>query len=628
MCGIGGIISKYPDEVTIERLKKMTDIIHYRGPDGDGHWINSSKNVGLGHRRLSIIDLSHEADQPMHYLGRYSIVFNGEIYNYIELKEILLKQGYTFKTSSDTEVLIALYDRDKESCLQLLDGMFAFVIYDDRKKEIFAARDRFGEKPFFYNYEPGKHFIFGSEIKALWAAGIEKKVNNSMLYNYLTFGSLQNRGDLSETFYENIIRFPHAHYLIIDTENLSLKIKEYWKIDPANINYSIKPEQAFQQFNELFYTSVNKRLRSDVAVGSSLSGGLDSSLIVCVIDELLNQHKAERSFTQKTFSARFPGFKRDEGNYMNMVAEATNVEPHFVFPTDENILEDIEKVAFYQEEPFGGASILVQYEVMKLAKRNRVTVLLDGQGADEMLAGYHRYFNIFFRELEIQRKGNLKEEYNAYLKLHNSNPVNIRQKKDFEYYVRRWMPGEMPKIKKIHALINQKIQQPFNKDFFENYSNSLFPVNSSFNNLNEMLYDNTMNGDLQVLLRYADRNSMANSREVRLPFLSHDIAEFLFSLPSTYKIHKGWTKWIMRESFKSILPAPICWRLDKVGYEPPQKKWMEKKVMMEKIMESRETLVSAGILHKTILHKKPKANSAREKGDKSWEHLMAAYLLC
>ena len=149
MCGIGGIISKDPNEVTIERLKKMTDIIHYRGPDGEGHWINSGKNVGLGHRRLSIIDLSHEADQPMHYLGRYSIIFNGEIYNYIELKEILLKQGYKFTTSSDTEVLMALYDRDKENCLQFLDGMFSFVIYDDKKKEIFAARDRFGEKPFF-----------------------------------------------------------------------------------------------------------------------------------------------------------------------------------------------------------------------------------------------------------------------------------------------------------------------------------------------------------------------------------------------------------------------------------------------------------------------------------------------
>ncbi|MEO8765852.1 MAG: asparagine synthetase B, partial [Ginsengibacter sp.] len=163
MCGIAGIISGDSAKVTKGALKKMTDIIHYRGPDGEQYWINSEKNVGFGHRRLSIIDLSHEADQPMHYLDRYSIIFNGEIYNYIELKEILIKQGYKFTTSSDTEVLMALYDRYKENCLQFLDGMFAFVIYDEEKKEIFVARDRFGEKPFFYNYDPGKHLIFGSE---------------------------------------------------------------------------------------------------------------------------------------------------------------------------------------------------------------------------------------------------------------------------------------------------------------------------------------------------------------------------------------------------------------------------------------------------------------------------------
>jgi asparagine synthase (glutamine-hydrolysing) len=627
MCGIAGVVSKNPNEVTIDRLKRMTNIIHYRGPNGDGHWLDSSKTVGLGHRRLSIIDLSHEADQPMHYLDRYSIVFNGEIYNYIELKEVLLKQGYVFKTSSDTEVLMALYDRDSENCLQILDGMFSFAIYDSKKKEIFAARDRFGEKPFFYNYEPGRLFIFGSEMKVLWAAGVNKKVKNNMLYNYLSFGSLQNRGDLSETFFENIIRLPHAHYLIVDTEKITIKLKEYWRINTNEINDSIKPEQAFRKFNELFYTSVKRRLRSDVAVGSSLSGGLDSSLIVCVIDQLLNKNKFTHSLCQKTFSARFPGFERDEGNYMDMVAAATNVEPSFVYPTDDNILEDIQKVAYYQEEPFGGASILVQYEVMKLAKEKGVTVLLDGQGADEMLGGYHRYFNTFFRELEIQKNGNLKEEHSAYLDLHKNNTVNARQKKNLEHYIRRWMPGEMALLKKTHALINQKINQPFNKDFFANYSDSLFPVNSSFNSLNETLYDNTMAGDLQVLLRFADRNSMANSREVRLPFLSHEIAEFLFSLPSTYKIHNGWTKWIMRESFQSILPAPICWRLDKIGYEPPQKKWMENTVVMEKIIESRKTLVSAGILNKSILGKKPKANSAREKGDKSWEHLMAANLL-
>ncbi len=286
MCGIAGIISKSPNDVTIERLKKMTGIIDYRGPDGEGQWINSSNNAGLGHRRLSIIDLSHEADQPMHYLNRYSIVFNGEIYNYIELKEILAKQGYLFKTSSDTEVLLALYHRDKENCLHFLDGMFSFVIYDDEEKEIFAARDRFGEKPFYYSYKPGEYFLFGSEMKCLWEAGVPKEVNNQMLFIYLSYGIFENPRNESETFYDNCFILPHSHYLKLSVTGISLSIKKYYDIDYKNINHTITEEQAKEKFRELFYTSVSRRLRSDATVGSSLSGGLDSSLVVCVIDEL------------------------------------------------------------------------------------------------------------------------------------------------------------------------------------------------------------------------------------------------------------------------------------------------------------------------------------------------------
>ncbi|MBP6623842.1 MAG: asparagine synthetase B, partial [Chitinophagaceae bacterium] len=182
MCGIAGIIAKDKNIIRVETLKPMTDIIAHRGPDGDGLWISPNQEIGLGHRRLSIIDLSHEADQPMHYLNRYTIVFNGEIYNYIELKTELLNQGYTFHTQSDTEVLMALFDRDREQCLQLLDGMFSFVLFDAKENIIFCARDRFGEKPFFYSYEKGRHFYFGSEMKCLWAGGIPKEVNPKMLY--------------------------------------------------------------------------------------------------------------------------------------------------------------------------------------------------------------------------------------------------------------------------------------------------------------------------------------------------------------------------------------------------------------------------------------------------------------
>src|SRR5688572_2386052 len=199
MCGIAGIIDRRRNEDLEAKLKKMTDAIAHRGPDGEGFWINEDRTVGLGHRRLSIIDLSNAGDQPMHYLERYTIIFNGEIYNYIELTENLVKEKYIFTSQSDTEVLLAMYDRYKEHCLEHLDGMFSFVIYDRKENILFCARDRFGEKPFYYYYEEGKRFYFASEMKSLWAIGIPKDVNGSMLFNYLSYAHLQNPADAAET---------------------------------------------------------------------------------------------------------------------------------------------------------------------------------------------------------------------------------------------------------------------------------------------------------------------------------------------------------------------------------------------------------------------------------------------
>ena len=628
MCGIAGIISREKENISISLLKGMTDVIAHRGPDGDGHWINEKGTVGFGHRRLSIIDLSHQADQPMHYIGRYTIVYNGEIYNYLELKKDLEKEGSYFKTFSDTEVLMALYHKHKENCLQKLDGMFAFVIYDQHENKIFAARDRFGEKPFFYTYDQNKHFVYGSEIKAITACTGNTSLNSQMMYNYLAFGSLINKGDDSETFYRGVKRLPHAHYLLLDVATLQLEIKRYWDIDTNNVDKGISLQDAKDRLKELFYTSVNRRLRSDVNVGSSLSGGLDSSLIVCVIDDLVKKGKADHSFEsssfkQKTFSARFPGFKKDEGSFMQMVIDETAVEPHFVYPDGQQLVDDIDKLMYFQEEPFGGASILVQNEVMKLAKQNHVTVLLDGQGADEILAGYHGYYPAYFRTLEKEDPLKFKAEYAAYLQLHSQNKMNARQIKNLEYTIRKWFPDQMHNIKKATAFLNQKRNKIFNKDFYATNAAYLFRADDSFNNLNQSLYKSTMSGDLQVLLRYADRNSMAHSREVRLPFLSHELVSFLFTLPAEMKIHNGWTKYIMRESFNNILPPKICWRIDKIGYEPPQKKWMESKAMKESIRHSREKLVSHGILDNKILDKPIGAYSSNEKGDNSWAHLMA-----
>ncbi len=622
MCGIAGIIAVDNNEINLQRLKKMTDIIAHRGPDGEGHWISDNGNVGLGHRRLSIIDLSNEADQPMHYFGRYSMVFNGEIYNYLELKETLLKQGYKFATASDTEVLLALYERDKEKCLQLLDGMFSFVIYDERENEIFAARDRFGEKPFFYNYVPGKHFLFGSEMKCLWAAGIEKKVSNRMLYNYLSDGFLENPEDISETFYENCTRLPHSHYIKLSVAHCKMTIRQYYDIDWKNADHNISIEAAKEKFHELFYTSVQRRLRSDVTVGSSLSGGLDSSLVVTVIDEL----KKGTNQQQDTFSAVFPGFVKDERKYMDYVIGKTNVSPHFITPEDEGLINNLEKLSWHQEEPYGSASIYVQYCVMQLAKENNVTVLLDGQGADEVLAGYHGYYPQYFAELKRQNKGLYKKEIDAYINMHANSAVNVNLVGSPVNRLKASIGNYTPLLRKWYHSLKYKKEPFVSEPFYNTYHKESFKRTEQFNQVNHSLYHSTLKHGLQELLRYADRNSMAFSREIRLPFLYHELVEFLFTLPPHMKIKNGWTKWIMRETFTKELPREITWRKDKIGYEPPQKDWMEKAPMQERMVAAKGTLLYQGIINKNIAERTIVPSEAGIFKNENWKQLMAATL--
>jgi asparagine synthase (glutamine-hydrolysing) len=619
MCGIAGIISVNTDEVVEARLKAMTDIISYRGPDGEGQWISQNGNVGLGHRRLSIIDLSENGNQPMHYLHRYSMVFNGEIYNYIELKELLIQQGYCFQTKTDTEVLMALYAKEKENCLSFLDGMFSFVIYDNQTNEIFAARDRYGEKPFYYHHLEGKHFLFGSEMKCLWAAGIKKDVNNRMLFAYLNYGSIQNEKDWSETFYNGCKNLPHGHYLKLAVSTCKIRIVKYFDIDIKIINNAITESQAQEKFRELFYKSVKRRLRSDVKVGSSLSGGLDSSLIVCVIDEI-NKGTCQKL---NTFSAVFPGFAKNEQKYIDCVIKHTNSISHFITPNGEQIIEDLENLLWHQEEPFGTASIYAQYCVMRLAKENNITVLLDGQGADEYLAGYYSYYRPFFYELRKNHPKISESQYQSYLALQNGNLVNEVLKKDFKYFVRSKIPGVLKIGKNLANYYSHKKTSFFSEDFYHAYiKNNGIPYKYP-KSLNEALYHHMFQGELQTLLRFCDRNSMAHSREIRLPFLSHELVEFVFSLPSFFKINEGWTKWIMRRAFSNLLPHEIVWRKDKIGYEPPQTNWLENKQVQEKIYQSKKTLYQKNIISKKESERKIVFSDSGESSQKTWAIWMA-----
>ena len=632
MCGIAGIISINPHHVSTERLKAMTDSIAHRGPDGEGFWFNENKTVGFGHRRLAIIDLSETGKQPMHFpfltseartdnriekgpreRARYSITYNGEIFNYLELKEELKQRGYTFFTQSDTEVILAAYDHWKEKCLQQFDGMFAFAIWDEQEQTLFTARDRFGEKPFYYFFD-GEQFLFASEMKALWAAGVEKTINHSMLLNYIGLGWVKNPADLSQTFYENISSLPQSHYLKLDMRTGKNEIGQYWDLDKET-QATITEAEAIEQFQHLFNTSVQRRLRSDVEMGTSLSGGLDSSSIAVTISQLqTNNHKLQ------TFTASFPGFEKDETAYAKQVAEQFQLQHHLVTPTAEKLLNDIEKLIHHQEEPFQSSSIYAQYKVYELAKQQGIKVILDGQGADETLAGYHKYIHWFLQE-KIRQSSVVSRELKAFA------DHNIAVDWDWK----NKLAARFPEIAAVQ-LENKANKELLNNKFISNsYRKTNFNKKSIFkptvSKLNDLLYYNTMRLGLEELLRYADRNSMAHGVEVRLPFLSHELVQFIFSLPSHYKLQNGFTKYILRESMKQTLPSSIVYRTDKIGYEPPQQQWMQSAGFKELLQSSRQKLVKENILRKEILNQPVNAQSAHAVKNDDWRYFCAAHLL-
>jgi asparagine synthase (glutamine-hydrolysing) len=579
MCGIAGVFDLDNSNINLSRIKQMTDIISYRGPDGDGHWINGQQTLALGHRRLSIIDLSNMGSQPMHYMNRYTIVFNGEIYNYIELREELLKKGYTFHSTSDTEVLMALYHEKKQDCLQYLDGMFSFALWDNQDQTLFCARDRFGEKPFYYHHVNKKSFYFASEMKALWQIGVLKETNNRMLFNYWFFDTIVNPDNLKETFYKNIYCLEPSHYIKINNQGEVIEHKKYWDIDITVQNNEISFKDAREAFREMFFTSVSRRLRSDVPVGSSLSGGLDSSSVVAAIDEI-----KQKGVSQKTFSAKFPGSVKDESKYIDLVLNNVDAIGYSCFPDDEGFSKNIEDIIYHQEEPFGSPSIVAQYEVMKLAKQHNTVVLLDGQGADEILCGYHGLVDSFFYELKKTDKKKYNDEMRIYKDVHQSNKINSLTRRLRNNYVKNLFSN-----KQIDLLLGLKAHKSImfdneiKMDFFNEYKKEQFDKQYKFDSLNQALYYSSMKGGLQELLRYADRNSMAHSREVRLPFLSHKLVEFLFTLPSIYKVHNGFTKYVLRDAMSNILPEEIAWRKDKIGYEMVLKKLIIPGSVQEKL---------------------------------------------
>ncbi|TAL69640.1 MAG: asparagine synthase (glutamine-hydrolyzing) [Bacteroidetes bacterium] len=510
--------------------------------------ISSSENnynSALLHRRLSIIDLSDSGHQPMSYNdGNLWITFNGEIYNYLEIKGELINKGYRFISNSDTEVMLTAYQEWGEKCVERFNGMWAFAIYDRQKQLIFCSRDRLGIKPFYYS-QYKEEFVFCSEIKGIrfWFNN-QARLNEDKIREYLIMGQVII-GASRETLFNDIYQLMPGHNLTYSITDKKYSIYRFWEL---GINISKNQSFNFYQdtFSELFKDSIKFRLRSDVEVGSCLSGGLDSSSIVC-----FGSSEFKKQFN--TFSAVWPGTNSDEANYIKIANNHSNSKGNLITYNDlDDFIDFHNKVMWHQELPLAGSSVMAQWLVMKEARRNKVPVLLDGQGGDEILSGYPAYINSYINELFYRLKWQ-------------------------EFFKNRdnWNYNGYSYTKLLKTLIKNKIKKVETNLPITGYQHNLYQaayqysLSSKCNFLPVYLKEQIEKTNLPVLLHYEDRNSMAHSVEARLPFLDYRLVEFTVNIPTQYKFKGTLQKTILRESMKPYLPTPIYERRDKIGFSTP-----------------------------------------------------------
>ena len=542
MCGISGIISKKRIEKDI--IEPMTDTIIHRGPDGFGYYYG--EKFVFGHRRLSIVDLSDAGHQPMQYLNRYVITFNGEVYNHLELRIELEKNGYLFQSHTDTEVIMASYDFWGVDCLNKFNGMWAFVIYDRLKDKYFMSRDRFGKKPFYY-YKDQEKFIFGSEIKVILAhPDVESKPNLKFLDSYVQNGAKEY---IKETAFENIFRFDFSSYFEGSLEDIfeNFEQNKFWEIKPNLSHEKFDEEKAKEyakQYYELLEDAVRIRLRADVKVGSALSGGLDSSSIVYLVNKLLKEQGKEE--LQETFSSVYKSDgtqECDESYFIDIMALKLGVHSNQIEPKEDEIPSQIEKMIWHLENPPDN-SLMSSWHTFKLVASTDVKVTLDGQGADEQLGGYLPYLLNYISSLSIF---DMFSQAKKCLQIPNSSK-----------YVFVGLCLGLYRVLFGEKFLKFTIKNIFKRDFETN--------------LNKKLGIDTM-GSLITLIHYADHTSMAFSIESRMPFMDYRLVEFLASVPACYKMRDGWTKYLARLAFDGKLPDEINWRKDKMGWPIPEKKW-------------------------------------------------------
>lgn len=554
MCGISGAFIPHglsPDATAL--VARFGQIMRHRGPDDEG--LFSDATCALGHRRLAIIDLSSDGRQPFASPdGRFQMVFNGEIYNYIELRRELQDLGRTFRTKTDTEVLLAAYLQWGADCLHRCNGMFAFAVYDSLAKTLFLARDRFGVKPLYYATVAGT-FYFASEIKALLAVpGLSRGVNEQALFDFWVF----NRTDVhDETFLTAVGRLPKGCRAVADADGL--RIETWW--DPRRFldaGRDDDPDTVAAQVEELLVSAATLRMRSDVPVGSCLSGGLDSSILVGILFDRLDAKAGYPCFT-----AAYPGQAVDETAYVDELGRRYGFSSLRTYPTGAKALADLEAFVRANDEPTTGPSFYAQYEVMRLARERGVTVLLDGQGGDENFAGYQYFhgFNLY----GLLRRGRLARFGLELARvLWRRQHVSAVQTLAFQV-----LPGPARKALLLRA-------SPLtDQEFFTAHIGKSRIYNEFFavKGLNESLAAH-FRFKLEHLLRMEDRNSMAFSLESRVPYLDYRLVEYLLGVPEDLKIRLGETKWLQKKALSRYTVPAILERKDKLGFATPMEAWM------------------------------------------------------
>jgi asparagine synthase (glutamine-hydrolysing) len=606
MCGIFGIWHRDGKPLDLLALHRATTSLRHRGPDDEGYLLVDTRSghsvlcggestkaelglprleefayerfdLALAFRRLSILDLSPAGHQPMaSHDGRLWMIFNGEVYNYVELRQELAGLGHEFRTGTDSEVILAAYDEWGPDCLSRFNGMWALAIWDVSRRQLFLARDRFGIKP-LYTVDEGRTVAFGSEIKALLASGIVPfKPSRLAVAAYIAQGRSPSHLQ-GETFFEGIRSLPAAHSALISHETISQR--RYWSLPLASGNAHLEirnPQSAIRNYRELFTDAVRVHLRADVPVGTCLSGGLDSSSIVALGGKLMQTEHAvslERlGEHQQTFSAVYDTEGPwNERQHIEQVITRTGAAGNYIQPTGERLWEDLERLIWHQDEPFQSTSIFAQWCVMDLAYRRGVTVLLDGQGADEVLGGYRPYS---VRIAELLRAGRLLRAVELATDARRVAGVSPASALGKALAVQ--LPT--PVLKRLRsARVRQAADASGLKPAVEaslmvatGEEDKPYVDQRSLSRHLARLIDES----LPNLLRYEDRNSMAFSIEARVPFLDYRLVEYAFTQAAPLRIHKGWTKWVQRMAVRDLLPKEIVWRRDKVGFETPEVQWL------------------------------------------------------